>query len=214
VLPEEELMEVLGRAFVAVHERAARRAGKPRWADKAPENVLYTEPWQRLLGDEWVLVHVVRNPLDTLASMESVEMPLTFPPDLDARIEFYRRYTEAGLDFRVRNPARYRCVVYEELVSDPKAILGRLMESLGETLETEQLAFNSVPHESGLEDPAVSATASVHAESVDRWWRDLPRETASAAWAATSDLWERVDPGGEIWSPERAEESVDSAERA
>ncbi len=42
VVPEDEALDVLGRAFVELHERAARRAGKPRWADKAPENVLYT----------------------------------------------------------------------------------------------------------------------------------------------------------------------------
>ena len=40
LLSEDELLDVLGRGFVAVHERAANRAGKPRWADKAPENVL------------------------------------------------------------------------------------------------------------------------------------------------------------------------------
>jgi Sulfotransferase family len=201
VLPEDELIELLGRAFISVHERAARRAGKPRWADKAPENVLYAEQWQRLLGDEWLLVHVVRNPLDTLASMEGVDMPLTFPPDLEARIEFYRRYTQAGLDFGAWNADRYTCVVYEDLAADPAAALGRMMTSLGETLEPNQLAFNSVSHQPGLEDPAVSETTRVHAESVDRWRRDLPREAASAAWAATSEVWERIDPGGRIWSP-------------
>src|SRR4051812_2806217 len=59
VLPADELLEVVGRAFVEVHERAAHHAGKPRWADKAPENVLHTREWERLLGDRWFLVHVV-----------------------------------------------------------------------------------------------------------------------------------------------------------
>jgi Sulfotransferase family len=201
VLPDEELIEVLGRAFISVHERAARRAGKARWADKAPENVLHAEQWQRLLGDEWLLVHMVRNPLDTLASMDCVEMPLTFPPDLEARIEFYRRYTKAGLQFGARNAGRYTRVVYEGLAADPAAVLGRLMISLGEALEPDQLAFNSVSHQPGLEDPAVSETTRVHAESVDRWRRDLAREDAAAVWAATSDVWEQIDPGGRIWSP-------------
>jgi hypothetical protein len=215
VLPEEELVEVLGRAFVTVHERAAGRAGKPRWADKAPENVIYAEQWQQLLGDNWLLVHMVRNPLDTLASMDGVGFPLTFPPDLDGRIEFYRRHTEAGLDFGSAHPERYVRVVYEELAADPAAILGRLMASLGEELETEQLDFNSVPHEPGLEDPAVSETTHVHASSVDRWRSDLSPEAASAAWAATSDIWERIDHGGEIWSPDRSEdEPLETAKKA
>src|SRR5437762_3114343 len=59
ILPETDLLDVLGRAFVAVHERAAACAGKPRWADKNPENVLYLSEWQRLLRDHWLFVHVV-----------------------------------------------------------------------------------------------------------------------------------------------------------
>src|SRR6266700_7471909 len=37
LLGEDELLEVVGRAFVLLHERAAHRAGKQRWADKVPE---------------------------------------------------------------------------------------------------------------------------------------------------------------------------------
>jgi hypothetical protein len=201
VLPEEELVELLGRAFVTVHERAAHRAGKPRWADKAPENVLYVEQWQQLLGDDWLLVHVVRNPLDTLASMEGVGMPLTFPPDLDGRIDFYRRYTEAGLAFGERHPERYLRVVYEELVGDPETVLRGLMHWLGERLEPSQLEFNTVSHQAGLEDPAVDKTSSVHRERVDRWRGDLTTEEAARVWEGTSDLWKRIDPEGRSWSP-------------
>jgi hypothetical protein len=201
ILPEDELLDVLGQAFVSVHERAAALAGKPRWADKAPENVLYAEQWQRLLGDAWLLVHVVRNPLDTLGSIDGAGMPLTFPAGLDARIEFYRRYTEAGLDFETRRPERYRRVVYEELVADPESVLGGLMAWLGEALEPLQLSFNDVPHQAGLEDPAVAETTGVHGEVVGSWRARLTAEEAEAVWAATADLWERVDPGGRIWGP-------------
>jgi len=39
ILPQAELLKVLGKAFVALHQRAAELACKPRWADKNPENV-------------------------------------------------------------------------------------------------------------------------------------------------------------------------------
>src|SRR5688572_13485442 len=45
ILPEADLMDILGRAFIELHEAAAKRAGKPRWADKNPENVLYLSEW-------------------------------------------------------------------------------------------------------------------------------------------------------------------------
>ena len=82
VVPEGEALDILGRAFVELHERAARTAGKPRWADKAPENVLYTREWERLLRGRFLFVHVVRNPLDTIASMVG-RFPLTLPDTID-----------------------------------------------------------------------------------------------------------------------------------
>ena len=59
------------------------RSGKSRWADKAPENVLYLAAWERLLGHEWLMVQVGRNPLDTIASMREAEFSLTLPRELD-----------------------------------------------------------------------------------------------------------------------------------
>ena len=102
------------------------RAGKPRWADKNPENVLYLEQWQRLLGDSWLMIHVVRNPLDTLASIKEVEFPLTIPAGLEARIAFYLRYLEAGLRFGAAHPDRYCRVVYEQVVDKPRPVLDAL----------------------------------------------------------------------------------------
>jgi hypothetical protein len=201
ILPEDEIFEVLGQAFINIHERAARRAGKPRWADKAPENVVYIEQWERLLGESWLFVHVVRNPLDTLSSMRDANFERIFPPDLEDRVAFYRQYTEGGLDFEARFPARYRRLVYEELVDSPESVLGGLMGWLGEALEASQLAFNAAPHQPGLEDPAVGDTTGVHRESVGRWRGNLTPEEASAIWTSTSDLWERIDPGFRIWAP-------------
>jgi hypothetical protein len=195
LLDEEAAFDVLGRAFVTLHERAAECAGKRRWADKSPDNVLYTEAWDRLLGDRWLLVHVVRHPLDTLASMSEIGFPLTIPADLPGRTAFYRRYTQAGLAFEERQPSRYRRVVYERLVSNPSSELAALMDWLGETLDSSQLDFNAISHALGLEDPKIGQTAGVHGESIGRWRNDLPPEEAAAAWEATRDLWERIEPG-------------------
>jgi hypothetical protein len=201
LLPEDDLLDVLGRAFVTVHEEAARRAGKPRWADKAPENVLYLGQWQRLLGDGWLLLNVVRNPLDTLASMDEVEFPLTLPADLAGRVAFYRRYTEAGLDFGTRFPDRCVLVVYEELVDSPETVVDRLMSSLGEQPERGQLDFNATAHQAGLEDPKIAATSGIHRQSVDRWRGHLTNDEVDHVLASTADLWQRIDPGGRIWTP-------------
>jgi hypothetical protein len=193
VLPEAELLELFGRAFVAVHERAAVRAGKVRWADKTPENVLHLREWERLLGDRWVFLHVVRNPLDTLASIKEARFPRTIPAELDARIEFYHRYTKTGLDFSAAHPDRCHRVFYERLTTSAEPTLRALMEWLGEDFEQHQIAFNAAPQQQGLEDPKIDRTSGIHAESVDRWPGILTGEEAETIRLETREIWALVN---------------------
>jgi hypothetical protein len=195
MLSEEELLQVLGGGFLELHERSAAKASKPRWADKAPENVLYTDAWDTIQGRDWVLMHVVRNPLDTLASMHDHPFPLTLPGDLADRASVWNHYTESGLRFAARDPDRYRRVVYEELARAPGAVVGSLMEWLGEALEPGQLRFNAAPHERGLEDPKITATTSVHGKSIGRWREILTDREAALVWRMTEPTWLRIDPG-------------------
>ena len=192
-LPEDDALRVLGGAFLELHEQAARRAGKERWADKTPENVLHLDAWEQLLGDRFLFVHVVRNPLDTLASMAG-RFPLTLPPDLETRIDLYLASTDAGLAFAERHPERSLRVVYEQLCADPAGAVEELMRGLGEEAEPTQLAFNEQPHDEGLEDPGIAATEGVHGESVGRWRTVLSASEAEDAWARTRTAWSLVDP--------------------
>jgi Sulfotransferase family len=198
VLPDQNLLEIVGKAFVEVHEQAAHHAGKKRWADKAPENVLHTRDWESLLGDRWFLVHVVRNPLDTLASISEAGFPRTFPSALEDRIAFFRRYTEAGLEFASRRPHQYCRVVYEELVSSPQAVVADLMGRIGETFESRQLAWEEIVYQPGLEDPKIEQTDGVHGASVGRWPNLLSPEEAQLVRAQTADLWAEIDPSGRL----------------
>ena len=193
LIEADELLQILGPAFVELHERAARAAGKVRWADKAPENVLFCAKWHELLGHEWLLVHVLRNPLDTIASIREAGFA-DVPTDLTAQILHYRACAEAGFRFAAEHPERYRALVYEQLVTQPDETLGTLMAWLGERFESQQLAFNEQPHEPGSEDPNVRYTTRVHSESLDRWPRALAHDEAEMVWELTADLWTQVDP--------------------
>lgn len=193
MLPEGELLEILGRAFVDIHLRAAANAGKQRWADKNPENVLYLKEWERMLGDAWVFLHVVRNPLDTLASIAEADFRFAVPAGLEARIEHYRRYAEAGLAFQAAHPDRYYRIVYEKLVRSPADEVHRLMEWLGEKTEAAQLDFNSKEHQPGLEDPKISRTQGVHPASIGRWKAFFQKDEAGKIVSATVAVWEQMD---------------------
>jgi hypothetical protein len=192
MLPKPQLLKVLGKAFVALHGRAAARVGKPRWADKNPENVVYLREWQKLLGDDWVFVHVVRNPLDTLASIKEVELPLVMPPELGERITLYKRYAQAGLDFGELYPERYCRVVYERLLEYPELVISELMHWLGEDFEPTQLGFNSLDYQGELGDQNVRHTAEVHTESVGRWKELLTPSEAELISQECDPLWQQV----------------------
>jgi hypothetical protein len=195
---EDELLQVLGKAYLTLLDRAASAAGKPRWADKNPGNVLHLDEWGRLLGENWLFVHVVRNPLDTLASIKEANFPHAIPHDLDARIAFYRRYTEAGLEFAKRHPERSWRVRYEDLVRSPRTILEELMRALGEELEPGQMRFNEAYHIPGLEDRKVGQTSEVHSESLGRWSAQLTAPEAHTIWSRTHELWATIDPEAAI----------------
>ena len=193
LLPDEELLATLGAALVEIHERAARNAGKRRWADKAPENIVHLDSWRRLpIGDEWVVLHVLRNPLDTIASMQETPFPLTVPSGLEARIDHYLRYTEAGAEFGREEPGRYVRLFYEDLVGDPERSVAELMERLGEEPSPAQLDFNRAAHQTGLEDPKVAATTAVLSAGVGRWRGVLAPRDAERVLARTASLCTRI----------------------
>lgn len=192
LLPEGELLEVLGAAFVEIHARAAHEAGKARWADKAPENVVFLNEWERLLGEEWVFLHVVRNPLDTLASIEEVGFPHSIPAGLEQRIDLYVHYAEAGLRFGGENPERYVRVQYEDLVVSPERTIGRLMSELGERCHPEQLEINATPHRAGLEDPKAAGATTIHRDGVERWRQTFSEQDAETISRRTASVWARL----------------------
>ena len=198
---DDELLQEWGRMYIRLLKTAAKNEKKVRWADKNPENVMYLSQWEKLLGKRWLYVHVVRNPLDTLASIDEAEFKLTLPSDWPGRIAHIKRYMELGLEYIEQNPKRAHLIIYEELVSNPEAVLESLMQFLGESSHPTQLDFAQHKNADGIEDPKFKTTNGVHKKSVKQWQKRINSETAKTIWQATGLLWKKVDPSG-IWMPE------------
>jgi hypothetical protein len=201
LLPKREVLEILGSALVEMHERAAGEAGKARWADKVPENVLYLDEWQRILGEEWVFLHVVRNPLDTLASIEEQGFPRSIPPGLDERIDLYLDFVQSGLRFSAEHPDRCVRVCYEDLVSDPGATVREVTAALGERFHPRQLEINAQPHQPGLEDPKAAKATEIHRDSLGRGL--LSSDAVARILDRTAATWIRLDPEERWLQPAR-----------
>lgn len=181
-LPDDELLEVLGGGYLETLRRATERAGKRRWADKNPENVLYLDQWSRLLSDRFLFVHVVRNPLDALASLLEVGFEKAVPAGFDEKVELYAKFHRHAVAFESAHPERSHRVRYEELVSRARETLEELMAFLGERFEPAML--DAVGGDRGprvMEDPKFRETESIHDSSVGRWRSELTAEQIDEA---------------------------------
>ena len=173
-LPEQVWLDEFGRALIRCYEFAAAKNGKPRWADKNPENAVNVRHWNRLLSGQMYFVFVVRHPLDILASMAEIRMDKVIPVDVRGRAQHIRKYFESALEFIERHHENSIIVRYEQLVHEPVVILGNLMRRVGEEFRPEMLQLlGSKKHEGGLEDPKAAAGNAVRSSSIGRWKDDL-----------------------------------------
>jgi len=187
-LMEEEMLSIFGQAFIKSHELAARKAGKVRWADKNPENVLYLKQWEQLLPGGFVFLQIVRNPLDALASLKEMGFYKTVPPAFADKARLLVAFREAGAAYAARHPESSLTLRYEDIVRTPHATLEYLFSRLGETFEPEVLERFSLPERGeGIEDPKVKLTQSVHDRGIGRWRQDLTQEEIYAARSILGD---------------------------
>jgi protein-tyrosine sulfotransferase len=176
-LPLETWLDAFGRALCECYRLAALRAGKPRWADKNPENALNAGHWDRLLQGRLAFVLVTRHPLDVVASMNEIAMNGVISTDLRGRATHVRDYLAAGLDFIDAHPTLGTIVRYERLVTDPVAVLTELLSFVGEGYEASMVAtLYENQQAEGLEDPKFILHAGVSTAHVGRWRTDLSSE--------------------------------------
>lgn len=193
-LDEDELLSIFGKAFLVSHDLAAKKQGKKRWADKNPENVLYLKQWQLLLNGRFQFIHLVRHPLDTLASLIEAGFPKTVPSDFEGKVDVYRKLTIAGVEFSRLYPEKSFLVRYEDLVENPSTVISKLMDYLGEKYEPSMIdSFNPPERQGGLEDPKILATGSIHLKSIGRWKADLSPQQVDFVCNRCQDLFSRFN---------------------
>jgi hypothetical protein len=114
----------LQRAYVAAFARARGITGPYRWIDKTPQNIyggaliLGEFPTARLL-------HIVRNPLNVVASMLLGRQVAV--PDVHGAINYWAEAVQIAATLRAAAPDRTMTLRYEDLVADvPGAMAGVL----------------------------------------------------------------------------------------
>ena len=173
-LSEDELLDIYGQAYIKSRDLACVKLGKMRWADKNPENVLYLKQWEKMLNGEMIFLYVVRNPLDSLASLNEVGFKKAVPVEFEKKVHLFKEYYSSALDYLGLHKDKCIVLKYEELVSRPEEALKQLTQAIDEPYELSMLTNYASPmRQEGIEDPKVIKTDGVHDFSVGRWVSDL-----------------------------------------
>jgi len=138
------------------------------WAEKTPSNAFAIDDFKNLFPDS-KLVHVVRDPYDTVASL------------INRGMSVYNALTVYLLNvcqcLEHKGEAYYQEVCYEELVVDPKTAVGDLCEFLGINFEADMI--ESSAQEKGVDHMVgwnYKETSQIGKKSVGRFDK-LPEQT-------------------------------------
>lgn len=161
-------------AIAALYRASASRAGKDRWGDKTPRNVLHLEFLGELFPDAR-FIHILRDPRDVTLSMFQAGWGQT----ARSAALFWRERVGAGRAAgRSLGSERYGEVSFESLVKDPVTELKSLCEWLDLPFDSRMLDFHE---EGGQRVPQEHAnlfrlvTEPVQPSRAGAWRRDMSR---------------------------------------
>jgi hypothetical protein len=180
----------------------AEERGKRRWADKTPNYYRLLPLIDRIFSEKVLFVWIIRHPLDTIASLESIPaFAIERPddPDIASAVERFGRgrggwalyWSEVNSTiaaFATVHPERCLRITYEELVVSPEPVISDLLEFLGEQMPTGFLSsIFSTSHTAGYGDARIRTATRIHAAAVGRW-RHWPTKDVASTWAVLESV--------------------------
>ena len=124
----------------------AEHCGKAIPGEKTPQNEFHYDLIRDWLQDDDVrFLHIVRNPLDMVASYKHAPFrgrDRGRLVDVASRCELWRRSVSLGLARAYADPASYHLVRYEDLTADPVETTRRLCAFLGVAFEARMLTLS------------------------------------------------------------------------
>lgn len=113
---------------------------KSRWIDGTPLNSLYVWALDKLFP-EARFIHLVRQPHEVVASLESFDVVGGIPHGLDEAVQNWLDHTHyAFLAQKAYGPARVYTARFEEISASPKSFFKGILEFLGESWSDDCLA--------------------------------------------------------------------------
>jgi len=158
-----------------VMNEIAVQQGAWRWAANSPEEILYL-PLIKETIPEALIIHVIRDGRDVALSLSQKRYIRPFPwRDREApegAAIYWEWIVDRGRAAGAKLGDDYTEVRFEELVNDPRGVLGRLSSFLGQELDHDLIQKNAI---GSVARPNTSFNAESAAEfnPVGRWKRQL-----------------------------------------
>lgn len=168
------------RLYVRAMELLAEMRGASRWAQKATSYVFYVDAIMRAIPTA-KFVYLVRNPLDIAASVKKRGYEKAF-----ARVAIgWARGLRLARKYASENPANFLMSVYEDIVKNPTAELGRIYQFLGLEFSPDYL---EIPHVNPADHPykVTGDNVGVVGERVGYWHGFLSAKEAATVRALVS----------------------------
>lgn len=194
-IPAEEVHAALRAMIFGFHERIA--AGCRIWVEKTATDLFHLETLEPLLMGHARFLCITRNPLDVVASNADLARLMGARlPELHAMTRGgnaeYDGIARAWIDrqtalddFAGRNQDACLSLRYEDLLAEPEAMLGRILEFAGLTGDLAAdparmiAAAFSDSARIGLGDFRINETAGLRPPVENAWRKRLPRAAAS-----------------------------------
>jgi hypothetical protein len=164
-----------------------RQSGKPRIAEKTPNNVFVFRHLHAMFPHA-AYVHMIRDGRDVVASLLTMDWRgpdgerVDYTSDAGAAARYWVSSIRSGRVFAetTRGSSRYFELRYESLIGQPEAALRRLFEFLGEPWEPGVLEYHRRQRALGIESSAEAVTRPLYQSAVGRWRHDLDSEQLAA----------------------------------
>ena len=143
--------------------RCATAVGKPIGGEKTPGNEECLDRMRGwFAGDRLVVVHLVRNPVDRLASLAEAPFRAHYEVNVDPerQARAWVRSVQVARDRAATAPEDYLLVRYEDLCERPGAVARRLFSAIGVPYEAEALKLGATGSGTTPASPSPASTSS------------------------------------------------------
>jgi hypothetical protein len=180
-LTEEQLTAELATFYGGLFTSYAASRGKRRWGDKTPFHVWHLDLATRMYPDAMV-VGIIRHPAAAVSSMRR-----RFRRPIGGSVKHWRRSTRQLLHAGAQLGDRFVLLRYEDLVTQPEAVMRALVAQLGEPWSDDVLTHHEV-------QPTAESTGftrtdrAVDTRSLAEWERELSGQSLNRVVKRTGGL--------------------------